>query len=417
MPGLRIGCVADDFTGASDIASFFQQAGLEPLLLSGIPEPDMELSENVDCVVIALKTRTMERDLAVSLSLKAFQWLDRAGAQKLYFKYCSTFDSTPEGNIGPVADAVMETFHFPYTLLCPSLPVNGRTVRDGRLYVNQIPLHESHMKDHPLTPMKQSDIVGLMAPQSRYNCHIVGIGSLLEYSLPEQETPFYMIPDYYKEEHGRLIAERFEACRFFTGGSGLGGALAKVLAADKESGGGLYRAGTAGRGLILAGSCSAVTLKQIEDYKKKGRPSYRVEPLKLLSSEETPEQIWEWIDAQEGIPLVYTSAAPAGIVKSQTGDTLTVGERIENMMADLAVRARKANRKRIIVAGGETSGAVTKALGFRSFYLSGSVAPGVPVMIPVEAPDIRLVLKSGNFGQPDFFHRAALITEKGDLDV
>lgn len=414
---LRIGCVADDFTGASDIASFFQQAGLEPLLLSGTPEANMDLSENVDCVVIALKTRTMERDLAVSLSLQAFQWLDRAGAQKLYFKYCSTFDSTPEGNIGPVADAVMEAFQLPYTLLCPSLPVNGRTVKAGRLFVNQIPLHESHMKDHPLTPMKQSDIAGLMAPQSRYSCHIVDISPLSEYSLPDQETPFYLIPDYYEEEHGRLIAERFKDCRFFTGGSGLGGALAKVLAADKECGGGLYRAGTSGQGLILAGSCSAVTLRQIEEYQKQGCPSYRVEPLKLLGGEETPEQIWDWIAGQEGIPLVYSSAAPAGIVKNQAGGTVTVGERIENMMAELAVRARAANRKRIIVAGGETSGAVTKALGFRSFYLADSVAPGVPVMIPAEAPDIRLVLKSGNFGQPDFFHRASLITEKGDLDV
>lgn len=415
MPGLRIGCVADDFTGASDIASFFQQAGLEPLLFNGIPEPDMKLPKHVDCVVIALKTRTMERDMAVKLSLQAFGWLDLAGALKLYFKYCSTFDSTPTGNIGPVADAVMEAFQLPYTVLCPSLPVNGRTVKDGRLYVNRLPLHESHMKDHPLTPMRQSDIADLMAPQSRYPCHVVGIDVLPEYSVPESEQPFYLIPDYYEEEHGSQIVKRFRDCRFFTGGSGLGGALATALAADKKSGGGIYRAGTLGAGLILAGSCSAITLKQIEDYQGRGCSSYQVEPLKLLSGEETPEHIWDWIAGQEGIPLVYSSAAPAGIVKDQAGDQVAVGERIENLMAKLALLAVTAGRKRIIVAGGETSGAVTKALGFRSFYLSDSVAPGVPVMIPAEDADVRLVLKSGNFGQTDFFRRAVLITEKGDI--
>ncbi len=423
MNHIKIGCVADDFTGASDIASFFKKAGLKTLLLNEMPIPEPVISEDADCIVIALKTRTIEREEAVRQSLAAFRWLDMIGCQKLYFKYCSTFDSTSEGNIGPVIDAVLDEFRLPYTLICPSLPVNGRTVKGGRIYVNQMLLHKSHMKDHPLTPMTRSDITGLMAGQGKYACRMVPLKKMSEHgrSLAEQmETdgqPYYLVPDYYEEEHGLMIAEIFSGCRFFTGGSGLGGALAQVLARDGQRRKGELRMDTEGKGLVLAGSCSAVTLKQIEDYKKKAYPAYRVDPKKLIKGEETAVNIWKWVETQTQTPLIYSSAQADEIAENQTYGKEKVAIAIENLLSSLAVMAVKAGRTRIITAGGETSGAVTKALGFQSFYICESLAPGVPVMIPIEAPQIRLVLKSGNFGQENFFDQAVVMTAKESDDV
>lgn len=418
MQTFKIGCVADDFTGASDIASFFKKAGLETLLINELPEQEITIPDDIDGIVIALKTRTIEPEEAVSQSLQAFRWLDAAGCQKLYFKYCSTFDSTAKGNIGPVIDAVMEAFQIPYTLLCPSLPVNGRTVKDGILYVNHVPLHESHMKDHPLTPMRRSDIAGLMEGQGKHSCRVITREMLTEKGGPfteqlkKTDRPFYLVPDYYEEQHGLTIAAKFAKCRFFSGGSGLGGALAQILGRPGRTGPEKYMMNTAGGALVLAGSCSAATLTQIADYQDKHYPSYRIDPQRLLGGEETVSGIWRWMEAQTGTPLVYSSAGADEIAENQVYGKEKVAAAIETLLSALAVMAVKAGRTRIIVAGGETSGAVTKALGFQSFYISESLAPGVPVMIPAGAPHIRLVLKSGNFGQTDFFDRAVVMTGK-----
>ena len=150
-----LGCVADDFTGASDAASFLQKAGMKTILLNEVQQ-DVVIPMDTEAIVIALKSRTIEKEKAVDDTLKAIKWLEGKGASKFYFKYCSTFDSTSEGNIGPVADAVMEYLGQEYTLLCPALPVNGRKVKEGKLYVKGVLLEESPMKNHPLTPMKKS---------------------------------------------------------------------------------------------------------------------------------------------------------------------------------------------------------------------------------------------------------------------
>ena len=182
-----IGCVADDFTGAGDVASFFVKAGLVTVLYNGIPDDSHTVAEGTQAVVIALKSRTQDREQAVADSLRAFGWLLQEGARKLYFKYCSTFDSTKEGNIGPVADAVMEKFGYPYTILCPALPVNGRTVEKGKLYVNGVLLEESSMRNHPLTPMRESELGRLIEMQSRYK-GISMAGKTKEQWKKEQET-------------------------------------------------------------------------------------------------------------------------------------------------------------------------------------------------------------------------------------
>lgn len=412
MANIIIGCVADDFTGASDIASFFVKSGLETLLINELPDPGFQIPARTGCIVIALKTRTMETAKAVSESIAAFRWLKEHGAGKLYFKYCSTFDSGRTGNIGPVIDAVLAEYQLPYTVLCPSLPVNGRTVRDGKLYVNGVPLDQSHMKDHPLTPMWDSYLPALMKDQGQHPCYILKAGQLKQTFDPGgMSRPCYLIPDYYEEEHGREIAETFSACEFFTGGSGLGGHLAAQLQMPERAGRSQNVMYTSGKGIILAGSCSAVTLRQIAAYQEQGYPSYRIDPAALLAGTEHAERVFRWIEQQREVPLIYTFASPEELETASPPDREQAAVLLEQFLASLAVWAAANGRRRIIVAGGETSGAVTKALGYKTFLIAGSITPGVPVMIPEKEPAIRLVLKSGSFGAADFFDRAVTLTE------
>lgn len=414
MNSFFIGCVADDFTGAADAASFLAQAGISTLLFDGIPDHDIWQKEAVQGIVIALKTRTMPVAEAVAEVLAAFTWLKQVGAEKLYFKYCSTFDSTADGNIGPVIDAVLEQFDIPYTVLCPSLPVNGRTVKDGSLYVNGVLLAESHMKDHPLTPMRQSRLDLLMQQQGRYETVLAGQArTWQEWSRKAgTQSHLYVVPDYYEEVHGRAIAHDFYELPFFTGGSGLIGALGAEYASRRiiEDFQKIKNTRAKGPAVLLAGSCSKVTLQQIEAYRELGRPLYQIDPIKLLQGEITGWEIWEWIQLHPRAPLVYSSASPDAILESQKYGRERISEKLEDTMAWLAVMAVEHGYKRIIVAGGETSGAVAKALECSSYRIGQSVASGVPILIPLEKNDIRLVLKSGNFGQEDFFERAVEMT-------
>lgn len=416
MPTL--GCVADDFTGASDAASFLAKGGMSVLLTNGVPEHEPRETE---AVVIALKSRTQEKEAAVSDSLAALKWLEARGAKQFYIKYCSTFDSTPQGNIGPIADAAMEYLGARYTVLCPGLPANGRTVSQGRLYVNGVPLDESHMKNHPLTPMWDSRIAELMRPQSRYGCMELHKDEL---SLPDAEIyekikkfgegreHFYVIPDHETDEDGERIAWLFGGLALLTGGSGILEPLAKIASRD-----GHYAPshvhGTDGRAILLAGSCSKATLGQIKHFIENGGRSYKVDPVAMLEGRDNIENIWKFAAAEPDVPtLIYSSDTSDNVKEAQTFGQEAVASLLENTMAELAKRALNAGYRRIIVAGGETSGAVTRGLGFSAFHIGRSVAPGVPVMTPYGVPDVRLVLKSGNFGQEDFFERALRMTGK-----
>lgn len=392
-----LGCIADDFTGASDMASFLVKGGMKTILYNGIPARngnDME----ADAIVIALKTRMAPKEEAVRDSLNAVKWLESKGCQHFYIKYCSTFDSTKEGNIGPVCDAALDHLREPFTILCPALPVNGRTVKEGKLYVQGIPLDESPMKDHPLTPMWSSEIRELMEAQSRYP---VFVEKDKKWEIPDTADHYYLVPDYVTEEDGRKIVEQFGNLKLLTGGSGIAEELARMLlkkkrAVDDEK---LHS-------LLLAGSCSVMTRKQIENYQKSGKKSIKMTP-DMISEDRDPEKIWQKISAalKEEDVLVYSSDEPENVEAAQKkyGD---ISKKLEEFMADIAERAVASGVKNIIVAGGETSGAVTRKLGMQSFLIGESVAPGVPVMIPAENRSLRLVLKSGNFGQEDFFLRA-----------
>lgn len=403
------GCIADDFTGGSDIASFFAKGGLSTVLYNGVPND--QNAPKADVCVIALKTRTQDTQDAVRDSLDAVKWLKKQGAQQFYVKYCSTFDSTPEGNIGPINDAVIEELGVPYTILCPALPVNGRTVKDGCLYVHGVPLHESTMKDHPLTPMWDYDLVRLMEPQSKFQSLKLpndltekeAINFINKEKQKNDSSPFYIIPDYKTDEDAEIIVRLFGNLTLLTGGSGLAEPLAKTFEQEMEAD---EFDSSDSKALILSGSCSETTRKQIEAYQKSGGKSYFIDPMKLLSGEESVESIWSAIRSNEGSMLVYSSDSPENVRKTQEKGKEEVAGILEKTTAELAARAVEAGYHRIIVAGGETSGSVTKKLGYTSYHIGKSIAPGVPIMIPTEDTRVRLVLKSGNFGGTDFFLQA-----------
>lgn len=405
-----LGCIADDFTGASDAASFLVNGGMSVQLYNGIPENASDLKP-VQAIVIALKSRTQETLQAVADSKHAAQFLLDQGITHLYFKYCSTFDSTPQGNIGPVCDALLEQMKAPYSLLCPSLPVNGRTVSNGRLFVNGTPLDESPMKDHPLTPMWDSRISELMRPQSHYSCQILPRNA--SWHKPEYTEPFYLIPDYETDEDGEKIAKTFGHLPFLSGGSGLLKPLAEYLLSGSGTSRQIPATAVPGKALLIAGSCSKMTLSQIAWYQAQNMPSLRMDPLALLNGTQTPEQIWEFIEThtdEQHAVLVYSSDTPEMVRRSQELGREKIASMLEQLSARLAEKAVEHGFTRIICAGGETSGAITKGLHFSSYEIGESIAPGVPVMIPALRPDIRLVLKSGNFGQEDFFGRALSMT-------
>lgn len=405
-----LGCVADDFTGASDAASFLAQAGVKTILYDGIPDESIFI-DDCEAIVVALKSRGMNKTDAVNETIKVLKWLKEKGTKNLYIKYCSTFDSTKEGNIGPVIDAALENFNIPYTLICPSLLANGRSVRHGHIYINDIPLEETHMKDHPLNPMWASKIAILMKEQGKYPCLELGeveksieIENKIEL-FKKANTHFYIVPDYYEEEQGDEIAKYFGELPLLTGGSGLLLPLGKKYKKDSGTIPTKTYLDSKGKSLILAGSCSKITLEQIKDYKDRGYSTYKIDPLLLLSKEQTLKDIYDKMRASEDI-LIYSSDSSGQIQKVQVEGVDKIARLLEHTMAQIAEYASVLGYNNIIVAGGETSGAVTKALDYGAFYIGESIANGVPILIPLTNPNVRLVLKSGGFGQKDFFWRS-----------
>lgn len=398
-----LGCVADDFTGASDAASFLCAGGASVILSNGIPDrEDVEIL-SAQAIVIALKIRTVSSEEAVKQSMEAFSWLKSHGAEILYYKYCSTFDSTEKGNIGPVLDAVLEKWNIPYTILCPSLLENGRMVKNGNLYVNGVLLEESSMRNHPLTPMRHSDLKYLMERQSHYLCHLLSPDDLEKGCFEEKH--YYLIPDYYEEKHGKIIAEMFGKQPFLSGGAGLLRMLAQTWERDATDVARLTAVSE--YPVILAGSCSEATRNQIQYYEAMGEASYCIHPLEYAEGIQTIGQIKAFLDENKNRPvLVYTSASPDEVKKIKSewkNEYPLLAQFNEGILSDVAELAFELGRKKFVVAGGETSGAVIQKLGFRSFYTGESIAPGVPIIYPIEAEGVAVILKSGNFGAEDFF--------------
>lgn len=404
---LALGCIADDFTGASDIASFLQLNGMKCLLINGIPDCDFILNSDYEVIVIALKTRSIPPESAVALSQKAYYWLKQHHMDKIYFKYCSTFDSTPEGNIGPVLDCLLELENIPYTILCPALPVNGRTVQNGEIFVNGIPLDQSSLKDHPLNPMWSSHVKELMHEQSRYPCFDIStadywdkdrLDRLLE-ELEKKYQHFYLCPDYVSPEHGQMLARRFQHLSLLSGGSALAGDIAAYW---RERSKGPWQFDQTG--LILSGSCSETTFHQIQHFKKQGGFSLKIIPHEIMNGGQSIDSVWQIIKEHcVGNILLYSEVSED---EKKSEELKKEALLLETFMADLGKRAVENGIRCLIIAGGETSGAVATALGSRAYQIGKSVAPGVPILHPLNCTDLNLVLKSGNFGQEDFFTRS-----------
>lgn len=409
-----MGCIADDFTGATDLAGLLARSGVRVSLRIGVPsEPPGETSP---FEVIALKSRTAPVGDAVEETQKALTWLQDAGAQRFFWKYCSTFDSTAQGNIGPVAEALMRRLGTDQTIYCPAFPENGRSIFMGYLFVGEQPLAESPMKDHPLTPMRDSNLMRLLEPQVTQP---VGLANRLTVARGAEalrtrlealkaDGVAHVVVDAVADDDLHVIAEACRDMPLMTGGSAVAMPLPHLykaqglLAADAPT---TPKPQTARQTIILSGSCSAMTNAQVALYKDTGAPAFQLDPLEVATS--GAQLALDWLAQQDlgQAPLIYATAAPASVKAAQEKlGTEAAGKLIEDTLAACAVAARDHGTRRVIVAGGETSGAVTKALGVTQLDISTEIAPGVPwTFCTSDGHTVALTLKSGNFGAETFF--------------
>lgn len=412
-----LGCLADDFTGATDLAGLLARSGVPVSLRIGVPEDAPE--ETAPFEVIALKTRTEPVQEAVEEARRALDWLIRANAQRFFWKYCSTFDSTPEGNIGPVAEALMADLGADQTIYCPAFPENGRSIFMGNLFVGRQPLAESPMKDHPLTPMRDSNLMRLLEPQVSKP---VGLADRLtvaqgpdalksEMERLRVEGIAHVVVDAVANSDLMVIAEASRHLRLLTGGSAIAMPLPGfyqrdgLLAADPVKPETPTLPDTT---VVLSGSCSSMTNRQVAVYRATGAPSFQLDPIRI--ADEGAGGVLDWLSHQDprAAPLIYATAEPSSVKAAQ--EKLGVdgaGTLIENTLALCAVHARDEGVRRFVVAGGETSGAVTKALEVTSLDIGAEIAPGVPwTFCHSDGHQIALTLKSGNFGTETFFKDA-----------
>jgi uncharacterized protein YgbK (DUF1537 family) len=414
MRTLAFGAIADDITGASDLANTLVRGGLPTVLAIGVPETgELEAS----AVVIALKTRTIPPKEAVSQSLAAWRWLAKHGAHAVMVKYCSTFDSTAQGNIGPVTDAVLDASGGKLSVVCPAFPTNKRTIYKGRLFVGDVPLDESSMRDHPLTPMRDASLVRLMATQTPHKVGLIAWETVakgkdaLAAALDEARASGlrHMVVDAITDADLRVIAEAAWGRAMLTGGSGI---AIGVPALCREHGGEDMPPGfpqIAGPSFVIAGSCSAATMAQVSTFQAEGGAAYQIDPIQLAADHGAVARASAWVRDHLGERpiLVYSTASPEILreVQGRLGQQRAAAL-IEDALAHIALAAVKAGARRLVVAGGETSGAVMQALGVRLLRIGPEIDPGVPWTATLDAEPLALALKSGNFGGPDFFTRA-----------
>ena len=417
---MLLGCIADDLTGATDLALMLSGEGMRTVQIVGVPTQPLELTR-VDAVVVALKSRTIPVDQAVSQSLAAAKWLMANGAQRFLFKYCSTFDSTDHGNIGPVAEALLNLLGETFTIACPAFPAAGRSIYQGNLFVNGVPLAESSMRDHPLTPMRDSNLCRVLQRQ------IVGKVGLVNYADVEAGTATISqafevqkksgtrlaIVDALSNAHLLSIGRSAANLKLITGGSGIAiglpAAYLELGMIERLTKPAATIAARVGRSIVLAGSCSKATREQVQAAIAAGFPTFRIDPLSIAAGKLDVATVLKWLTAQPSnkIPLIYSSDDPAnvGLVQEKMGRE-NAGQIVENLLAEIAKALPPLGYTRMIVAGGETSGAVVAALGIKILSIGPEIDPGVPWTMSRSGPDIALALKSGNFGSSDFFIKA-----------
>lgn len=421
MKKILLGCIADDFTGATDLANNLVRAGMRVVQTIGVPTQPLEAE--VDAVVVSLKTRTIAAAQACAESLAALHWLQAQGAQQIYFKYCSTFDSTPQGNIGPVIDALMRALQTDFTIATPAFPDAGRTVFKGYLFVGATLLHESGMQDHPLTPMTDPSLVRVLAPQTS---HQVG---LIDYTVVAQgesairaridalraEGVAIAIVDAVSNADLLRLGAALSDMPLVTAGSGVAiGLPANFGIAPNDRASALPHVD--GLQAIVSGSCSRATNAQVAAFIATGAPALAIDPLRLQQGSSAIEQViaealvFSQAHLAKGPVLVYSTAEPEALkhIQDQMG-VHVAGQLVEQTLARIAVGLVKQGVGQLIVAGGETSGSVVQALGMTQLQIGAQIDPGVPWCAgktAVSEKTLRITLKSGNFGTPDFFSKA-----------
>lgn len=413
-----IGAIADDMTGATDLALMLAKGGMRTVQVIG-PENVGMAPGDCDAIVVAMKSRTNPPEEAVRMSLQASDALLSAGVRQVFFKYCSTFDSTEQGNIGPVADALLEHLDCPIAVVCPAFPATGRTIYQGHLFVNGRLLSESGMQDHPLTPMTDPDLVRVLGRQSANHVGLVSLDVVRNGSeaiaerLADLAGQGYRlaIMDAVADADLRVAGTALSDARLVTGGSG----IALGLPDNFRSRGLLGVSGVtdlpdvAGRSAILSGSCSLATNEQVARAIASGVPGFRIDPNVVSDPETTAADALDWALGQppDQPVLIYATDTPDNVrlVQQHLGRE-DAGALVEAIMAAVATGLRQSGFARLVVAGGETSGAVIAALGVGALRIGEEIAPGVPWTSAVGGPPLALALKSGNFGGPDFFRDA-----------
>ena len=412
-----LGCIADDFTGATDLANMLVRGGMRTVQSIGIPSAKVAAGLDADAIVIALKSRTTPASDAVAESLAALEWLQARGCEQIFFKYCSTFDSTAAGNIGQVSEALLGKLGSDFTLACPAFPENGRTIFRGHLFVQDQLLSESGMQHHPLTPMTDANLVRVLQSQTTRK---VG---LLRYDAVSGgvEAVQTRIAELRAEGVGMAVADALSDADLYT----LGTACAGLALLTGGSGLALglpdnfRRAGklrdfdvselpqVAGGEVVLAGSASVATNGQVAAWLEAGRPAYRIDPLALAAGKPIVAEALAFARDAAQTVLIYATSAPDEVkaVQQQLG-VERAGAMVEEALGEIASGLRKAGVRRFVVAGGETSGAVVQALGVQLLQIGAQIDPGVPATLSTTAEPLALALKSGNFGGRDFFAKA-----------
>ena len=412
---MLLGCIADDFTGATDLANNLVRSGMRTLQTIGVPAAP--LTGEVDAVVVALKSRTIAAAEAVAQSLAALEWLRRAGCRQFYFKYCSTFDSTPQGNIGPVAEALMHALGASIAIACPAFPTNARTIYMGNLFVGELPLSESGMRHHPLTPMTDANLVRVLQAQSRAKVGLVawtavaGGEAAIRARLAALATEGVRLAvvDAISDADLDAIAAACADHLLITAGSGVAIGLPENF---RRAGLLPLRADAAelprvpGLAAVISGSCSQATNSQVEHWIESGRPAIRIDPFEIARGSDVAAGALQLAASLlgSGPVLFYATAAP-GQVKSVQAElgVAEAGAMVERALAGIAQGLIERGVTRLVVAGGETAGAVVQALGVTALKIGPQIDPGVPWTATQGAHPILLALKSGNFGSRDFF--------------
>ena len=418
---LSLGCIADDYTGASDLANTLTRAGLRTVQTIGVPPDDLALPE-IDAVVVSLKSRSIESGLAVERSRASEKWLRGRGAGHVLFKICSTFDSTDAGNIGPVMDALRADSGDTIVLVTPAFPETGRTVYQGNLFVGSVPLNESPLKDHPLNPMHDSNLVRVLARQSTIKIGLVGLAVVARG------------PDAVRARLADLAGQGFGAAiidavldsdletvgavaldhRLSVGASGIGLGLAYALVTSRRiksnTSSAIPDAPIGGPAACLAGSCSQATLQQVANAEQ-AMPVLHLDPDQIISGKDESRRALAWAKdrLKEGPVLIASSSTPEEVAALQSRHGRNAaGHAIEQAMADIAEGLVAAGVRRLVIAGGETSGAAVDRLEIPAFLVGAEIAAGVPVLraVGAKAGEMLLALKSGNFGGPEFFSDA-----------